>query len=394
MRRTHRPLCLLILLAGLLLLPSRLSLAAAANMGTPTVRDVAIELGDSAVHYPQLEGMADAAVQDAVNSAIVEQGKIAQRMVTQATLQAGGTGLNVTYQAYLKDGVFSAVIDAVGIMENGRAGQEYATVNFDLTTGEPLQLTDLFADMDGAVIYMEETLAATYLDELGSYVVNGELAPLPAAHFAFDGDGITFYYPGTQFSLVSGYSGAAHFYFSELLAYLKTDTQALPAMLGLLPETLTDAQTKAAIAYMAQQGQLPGIQVSLGEAMPDVIARYRLLREPDQYPGGRYCQLEAPAFRQVLVLTDALTGGFAQSTVTGILSFRTDVYGIRVGETTQARWREILGEPDNAVAFDDSLAASYGLPVGTGDYYDFETAQLLLYADAQGVLYAVRLTGA
>ena len=64
MRRIHFPLRLLCLLAGLLLLPLHLSLAATANTGAPTVRDVAIELGDSAVHYPQLEGMADAAVQE------------------------------------------------------------------------------------------------------------------------------------------------------------------------------------------------------------------------------------------------------------------------------------------------------------------------------------------
>lgn len=38
------------------------------------------------------------------------------------------------------------------------------------------------------------------------------------------------------------------------------------------------------------------------------------------------------------------------------------------------------------------MAASYGLPVGTADYYDYTGAQLMLYADENGVLTAVRLT--
>lgn len=389
-RLSTRYLCAL---AALLLLLPAVS-ATAAAVGKPAVREVATVIGTSAVRYPQLEGLADAAVQEKINNAIVEGSKIAQRMVTLATLKPGGTGLQVSYEAYLNGDVFSAVVSAVGILENGRAGQEYATFNYRLSSGEPLTLEQLFSDTDGAISYMEETLTSTYLDELGSYVENAAVTPLPRASFALDAGGITFYYPQKQFSLVSGYCGAAQFYYSELTPYLDQSPQGLPTVLGLLPEALTDAQAKAAVAHAAKAGTLPNVPVKLGDPMPDVIAAYRLLREPDQYPGGRYCQMEAPLLRQVLVLTDALTGGFDGSAVTGLLSFRADLYGIRVGETTTARWREILGEPTNTVAFDDQLAASYGLLAGTGDYYDFETAQLLLYADADGVLYAVRLTRA
>ncbi len=385
-----RNLCALAAL--LLLLPAVPALAT--EPGNPAVREVATVIGTSAVRYPQLEGLADKAVQERINNVIVEGAKVAQRMVTLATLKSGGTGLQVNYEAYLNGDVFSAVVSAVGIMENGRAGQEYATFNFRLSTGEPLALDQLFADTGGAVNYMEETLTATYLDELGSYVENASVTPLPRDSFALDADGITFYYPREQFSLVSGYCGAAQFYYSELLPYLDQSPQGLPATLGMLPETLTDVQVKAAVTQAAKAGALPSIPVKLGDPMPDVIAAYRLLREPDQYPGGRYCQMEAPLFRQVLVLTDALTGGFDISTVTGLLSYRADLYGIRAGETTQARWRTILGDPSSSVSFDEQLAASYGLPAGTGDYYDFDAAQLLLYADANGVLYAVRLTRA
>lgn len=394
MRRSHhlplRNLCALVVL--MLLLP--VVSAMAAETGKPAVREVATVIGTNAVRYPQLEGLADEAVQERINNAIVEKAKVAQRMVTLATLKPGGTGLQVSYGTYLNGDVFSAVVSAVGIMENGRAGQEYTAFNYRLSSGEPMGIDQLFADTGGAVNYMEEKLTATYLDELGSYVENAAVAPLPRASFALDADGITFYYPREQFSLVSGYCGAAQFYYSELLPYLDQSPQGLPAALGLLPETLTDAQVKAAVAQTAKAGILPNVPVKLDDPMPGVIAAYRLLREPDQYPGGRYCQMEAPLFRQVLVLTDALTSGFEGSAVSGLLSYRANLYGIRAGETTQTRWREILGEPASTVSFDEQLAASYGLPAGTGDYYNFDAAQLLLYADADGVLYAVRLTRA
>ena len=122
MRRSHhlplRNLCALVVLMLLLHAVS----AIAAEMGKPAVREVATVIGTSAVRYPQLEGLADAAVQERINNAIVERAKVAQRMVTLATLKPGGTGLQVSYGAYLNGDVFSAVVSAVGIMENGRAG--------------------------------------------------------------------------------------------------------------------------------------------------------------------------------------------------------------------------------------------------------------------------------
>ncbi len=366
--------------------------AAAENSAAPAVREIVTQIGDNAIRYPQLEGLPDKAVQEAINSGIVEGAKIARRMVTLATLTQGGTGLQVRYDAFLKGDVFSTVVDAAGIMENGRAGQEYSAFHYLLSTGESFPLDRLFADPGVAVSAMEETLLSSYLDELGSYVENASVTPLPVKNFSLNADGITFYYPKDQFSMVSGYCGAAQFTYSELLPYLDQSPEGLLAQLGLLPEPLTDAQAKAAILLAVKEGRLPHIPVKLGEPMKDVIGTYHLLREPDQYPGGRYCQMEAPQFRKTLVLTDALTGGYDNSVVTGLMSFRADLYGLRAGEATQERWRQVLGQPDDSIRFDESLALSYGLPVGTADYYNYENTQLLLYADAEGVLWAVRLT--
>ncbi|MCE5342780.1 MAG: RsiV family protein [Eubacteriales bacterium] len=357
-----------------------------------TVTEVTTSMGENTVSYPQLEGMPDVQMQQVINDAIVEKAKIAQRIVTLSTLQSGGTGLTVGYEAYLGSTIFSTVISAQGILENGRAGQSYTALAFDLATGRALTLSDLFIDVEAAVAYMETVLTDTYLDELSSYLENAELTPLPQDSFMLDADGITFYYPAKQFSLLSGYCGAAQFNYDELSDYLLTDADALPARLGVLPVTLSDAEIRTKIEQTVTAGELPHVKAKLGDSMTGLVQQYRLLRQPDQYPGGRYFQMEAPAFRQVLVLTDALTSGWENSVVNGLMSFREDLYGIRTGVTQRDRWLQVLGDPESTVAFGEDLAYDYGLPIGTADYYTIGNRQLLLYADENDVLYAVRLT--
>ncbi len=381
---------LITLLFLLCLLLARPSAFAQGEGATVTAVETAI--GENSVRYPQLSGMADEAVQRTINDAVVEKAKISQRLVTLGTLQGGGTGLTVDYEAYLANGVFSTVISAYGVMENGRSGQNYAALAFDLATGTPLTLSDLFSDPDAAAQRMVAILEDTWLDELSDYLVNAELSPLPTDNFYLDADGITFYYPASQFALLSGYCGAAQFNYDELADFLIPDAEALPARLGALPAVLTDAEIKAKVEQSAAAGELPHVRAKLGDGMTNVINNYRLLRTPDQYPGGRYFQLEAPMFRQVLVLSDALTSGYANSVVEGLMSFRADLYGLRAGVTPRERWLQVLGEPETTVEFGDDLAYDYGLPVGTADYYAFGKRQLMMYADGDGVLYAVRLT--
>lgn len=394
-RRMNRVLPLIFATMMLLTLPVAMATDAPtleASLGLPVITEMKTIIGDNAIHYPQLEGLVNEAVQQTINDAIVEKAKIAQRMVTLSTLQAGSAGIIVTYEAYLGGGIFSTVISAKGVMENGRNGQEYATLSVDLASGEPLTMADLFQNPDDAVTYMEETLENTYLDELSSYLENSSLTPLPQNSFSLDASGITFYYPYKQFSLLSGYSGAAQFNYDELADYLITEEGALPAKLGALPEKISDQEIKASIEKTVAEGTLPHMRAKLGDSMKELINQYRLLRTPDQYPGGRYFQLEAPAFRQVLVLSDALTTGWDNSKAEGLLSYRANLAGIRTGETTRDRWVAILGTPESSVDFSEDMAFDYGFPAGTADYYTFGNRQLLLYAGEDGILYAVRLT--
>lgn len=356
------------------------------------VTEVATASGDNYVRYPQLEGMDNLPAQQAINDEIVNLAKIAQRLITLSTLQASGASLQVDYTAYLHNQLFSVVISAKGMMETMRNGHAYTALAYDLNTGKRLQLSDLFSDADAATAWMEDQLLSGYVDELSSYMEYAELTPLPAEAFSFDENGITFWYPYKQFALLSGYSGAAQFQYGELQELLIADEGAVPARLGALLPQYTDALISEAIQTIAAQGTLPYVSVHLGDPIPDLIARYRLVRTPDQYPGGRYFQLEAPQFRQVLVLTDALTNSYDSSVTQGILATRMNLYGVQTGVTPRSRWRQILGEPAATVDLDSSVATDYGLPAGTADYYTISDRQLMLYADSNDVLYAVRLT--
>ena len=361
---------------------------------TPAVREVKTEMGGNTLRYPQLDGLADETIQQRINDAIVERAKIAQRIITLTTLTDGSVGLNVSYEAFLLGDVFSTVVSAVGIMENGRRGQEYAALSYRLSTGEPLTLGDLLSDPDAAAQELEAIMESPYMEEVSSYLENAEVAPLPVYDFSLDADGITFYYSLEQFSFVSGYCGAAQFTYDELdtRRLLRTEPDSLITQLGVLAQPMSDSQRKAAIADIVALGALPHVRAKLGDSVSALIDRYRLLRVPDQYPGGRYCQFEAPMFRQVLVMTDALTSGYENSTVNGLRSFRCNLYGLQTGVTERDRWWEVLGEPQSTAQFDETMAATYGLWPGTADYYDYPGAQLMLYADETGVLYAIRLT--
>jgi hypothetical protein len=295
----------------------------------------------------------------------------------------------VDYQAFLKNDVLSVTFSARGQMSNGREGQAFTALTYDLQTGKPVVAEELFADLADATAGMEEILDLILTEELSGYLKNSELMPLPVDNFSLDEDGITFYYPASQFSLISGYAGAGQFTYEELADWL--NWEGILARLDVKPEALSDAQVKEAIRETVASGRLPHVPVKLGDAMPDVVAKYRLLREPDQYPAGKYYQMEAPAFRQVLVLSDAMTGGYEHSVVEGLQSTRLSLFGIQPGVTPRERWREILGEPEQTAAFDEGLAYDYGIPPGESDFYTFGGYQLRLHADESGILHSVRL---
>ena len=359
--------------------------------GAIEVNEVRTEMGDAFVAYPQLAGLEDEAVMKAVNDDIVLSADISSHLVTLVTLGQSTWGLQVEYEAYLEGDVFSAVISAKGKMPNGRQGHAYTALTYDLVTGERLGPEALFEDVNAAVAFMEAEAENTMSEELSGYLNNAAVTPLPVEAYTVDADGVTFWYPSDQLSYHSGYSGACQFYWEELNAFLRTDEAGLPARLGVLPKAYTDAEAASLITQCVSEGWLPHVPVRMGDAMTGIAERYRLVRTPDEFPGGRYFVLEAPLFRSVLVISDSIQAGYDASVVEGIQLKRGALYGLVIVETQSARWRDMLGEPEETMAFSQSMAYDYALPVGQSDIYHFGDYELRLHTDESGVLSAIQL---
>ena len=317
---------------------------------------------------------------------------VATHLVTLATLGDSLWGLKVDDQVtLLDDALFSVVISAQGKMPDGHEGQAYSALTYDLSTGERLTLDQLFEDVDAAVAWMEAAAEESLGQELSGYMEYSDLTPLPREAFTLDAEGITFWYPSDQLRLMSGYSGACQFFYSELADFFLTGEDELPVQIGAVQAPLSQQEAREAIEDAVAAGKLPHVPVALGDHMTDVMDRYRLLRTPDEFPGGRYYVLEDPAFREILVISDAIQSGYGASVVEGVQMRRGDLCGLLIGQAVREDWRAILGEPDETMTFTDSMAYDYGLPVGESDVYHFGEHELRLHADADGVLRAVQL---
>ena len=165
----------------------------------------------------------------------------------------------------------------------------------------------------------------------------------------------------------------------------------MPAQIGAVQAPLSQQEARKAIEAAVTEGKLPHVPVTLGDRMTDVVDRYRLLRTPDEFPGGRYYVLEDPAFREILVISDAIQSGYGASVVEGVQMRRGDLCGLLIGQAVREDWHAILGEPDETMTYTDSMAYDYGLPVGESDIYHFGEHELRLHADTDGVLRAVQL---
>lgn len=345
-----------------------------------TTEEVITQFGENEVRYPQLSGMEDEAVQQKINDDIVLSSGVANHMVSLFTL-AGNQTLKMDYDAYLNDQIFSTVISAKGKLPGKRDGHEYTALTYDLKTGERVGLEAVFSDVDAAIALMEEKAVASLSEELNGYLEYSDITPLPADRFTLDEHGISFWYPAEQFSLISGYSGACQFWYEELEGLLIADPT---------PQ-LTREERQKAIEQSAADGKLPHVPVQIGQNMQEIADEYRLLREPDEFPGGRYFIMEDPAFRSILIISDSLQSDYSHSVAEGIQLRRGGLYGLDIGETTRQEWLEMLGQPKQSFAMTESMAYDYGLCTGQCDIYVYGDHELRLYSDDQQTLFAIQL---
>lgn len=353
------------------------------------VKEAKIEIGDNAVRYPQLTGMTDETIQQRINDDIVLSGDITAHILTLGAIGQSPSRLNVSYDSYLDEHIFSVVLSAKGKLSNNQNGQSNVALTYDLSTGERVGLKSLFKDLPAAVSHMEALAEESLSAELSDYLENTALSPLPVDNFMITADGITFYYPTRQFSYLSGYGGACQFYYEEILEFLSTD--GFLAQMGVLPKSVAPDDQRRLIETSVKAGKLPHVPVELGQAMAQIVERYRLVRAPDTFPGGRYFVMEAPAFRSVLLISDNMQDGYEHSSLRGIQVKRGGLYGLLIGKSQRTDWQKSLGEPDSSIQFTENMAFDYGLPVGQSDVYRYGDYELRLHSDQEGVLRCVQL---
>ena len=181
----------------------------------PQITEKGLTLGNNSVKYPEITGMADESIQQQVNDAILQAGKIENRLSRMAVLISSPVPLTVTYSAALADDVLSVAILSSGALETERATQEWAAVNIDLRTGQEITFGDLFTDEDEARAKMEETIADEILPDMSAHLAAAELLPLPDV-FSLTEFGLTLHYPIRRFETLSERAGTITFLWSEL----------------------------------------------------------------------------------------------------------------------------------------------------------------------------------
>ena len=105
-----------------------------------------------------------------------------------------------------------------------------------------------------------------------------------------------------------------------------------------------------------------------------------------------YREADAETRKEVVnLLKGETSSGSADSILEGIQLRRGGLHGLLIGKTTQSEWRTLLGEPESSLSMTQSMAFDYGLCEGSFDVYQFGGNELRLYADLDGVLFAIQL---
>lgn len=355
------------------------------------VTDVGLDLLGSSIHYPQLTGLDDAEVQSAVNAAIMEAGCISERLNRMAALANAPVKLKVSYTHMLTAEVFSCAILAEGAVETSRSTQEWGTLNVDLRTGREIGFAELFSDADAALEAIAVILNEQIAPELSAHLAAGSLTPVPA-RFTLSPTGLTLYYDIDSFRTLGDRAGTVTLLWTELRTHLRLEADDVLTVIGAAEHLTLDETSAGKMAEALSDGALPGIPAAIGQPMQTLIDRYALLNDPDIYEGGRMIALEDGAFREIWLLTDALTEHFDQSVVQGIRADRLNFFGLCTGVTTRDQWHAALGAPQTTLTVDASRADSWRIVPGTSDYYTLGEYRLRLHADEEGVLRTVFLT--
>jgi len=376
-----------------------LSLAAAmalamgsAAAGEATLEVRSLELAGSRISFPAVSGMEDAALEKQVNEQIQADLRVTdflQRM--NALISDEKRSLSAEWDGILAGEILSGCLDAEGAAETLRNTQLWTWTNVDLRDGHEILFGELFSDEEAAREGIEGYLEEEAAPEMSAHLQNSEVTPLPEG-FRIGETGVTLLYPGEQLNTLSGRSGEIRIGWNEIREWVDWSEDGIPARIGAGKMAAITEESGERIREMTEKGEIPEIPARLGDSAAELTEKYHLLTDPDEYAGGRMFALEGGAFREVWILSDAVSSTWEESRVQGIRMDRGCAWGLCIGETAQEEWRRILGEPEYTVEMDPDTAEAYRMEPGTSDYYEFGGNRLQLHCDGEGRLISLVLT--
>lgn len=363
----------------------------AAEESAAIVEDRSLALMGSEVHAPQLTGMADEALQAAVNERIMTDGGFKDAFDRLALLMSDEATLTVRYDAFLAGDVFSCVTEESGAVTDTRRTHVWRAVNLDLRDGRAIAWEDLLTDPEAGRRAIETYLEETVAPELSAHLYAGNLTPLPES-FGLTPWGLTLLYPIEQYVTLADKAGAVTILWSEVQDVLDLREGGVLDRLGAAENLRFPENALEALTADLKGGAFPGVPATLGQRVSELVDAYGLLIDPDLYEGGRMILLDHTAFRDVYLLTDALREDFDQSVVQGLRADRLNWRGLQTGLTTREAYLAALGEPESTLAVDAERAESWRIVPGTSDYYTLGAYRLRLHVDEDGVLRSVFIT--
>lgn len=377
-------LCLWLLAAVLAAVPF------AALADAPVLHEQGLELSGSSVRYPVVTGMADEALQTAVNQQLVAALRADAYLSRMALLMSHPVKLQAACTARLHGEVLTAVMSARGAVIHNRASHVWTAANIRLSDGSLITLDELFIDPEAARTQIETYLNEVVAPELSPHLSAGALLPLPEV-FSLSPAGLTLYYPIEQLATLSDQAGSVEILWSELAEHIDLNDPVLRAL--DVPRQLTlDQTSRQRLTDALSGGGFPGVEACIGQSVQALTDTHGLLIDPDLYEGGRMFLLEGAAFRSIAILTDALTEDWDRSVVQGLRADRLCLHGLHTGVTTREDWLLALGQPDTTLSVDAARAQSWRIVPGVSDYYALGQYRLRLHADENGVLTTVFLT--
>ncbi|MDO5434998.1 MAG: hypothetical protein Q4G19_01355 [Clostridia bacterium] len=348
------------------------------------LEDRGSEIGESSVHFPAVSGIADTELERSVNDMILSRCGIRAYLDRMALLISGGS-LRVEWDGGIGGDILSCTVSAEGNIAGSRKTHVWTAVTLDLTDGHEIGINELFTDEVSA-----EALICSLLEEeigpgMSAHLQNMELTPLPEL-FSLTNAGLRLLYPVDRLSELSGRAGDIVISWSDLEDVLDLTPGGVADRWGV-PRMLTlDAGSAEAIADAVSSGRVPGLPVTLGDALKPLTDKTHLLTDADYCLEGRLFAPEGGIWRGVLLLTDKLTEDWDHSVVNGIRLEQGCLFGLRIGLTDRTEWYEALGEPAAAAGLDDEAADENRVLPGAVDHYIFGGNRLCLYSDRDGTL--------